>query len=81
MHEAVEREDIKTLKEHLEFGTDVNARKDGRTCLHTAAWLGYTELAKLPIAGGTELDCYPLLAFRPLNLNLDTLVDHAAAFD
>ncbi|MDA7536305.1 ankyrin repeat domain-containing protein [bacterium] len=44
------------MKEHLEFGTDVNAVKDGRTCLHTAAWLGYTELAKLPIAGGAELD-------------------------
>ena len=56
INEAVERGDIKTLKEHLEFGTDVNARKDGRTCLHTAAWLGHTELAKLLIAGGAELD-------------------------
>ena len=56
IHEAVERGDIKTLKEHLEFGTDVNTRKDGRTCLHTAAWLGHTELAKLLIAGGAELD-------------------------
>ena len=56
IHEAVERGDVKTLKEHLEFGSDVNARKDGRTCLHTAAWLGHTELAKLLIAGGAELD-------------------------
>jgi len=56
IHEAVERGDIKTLKEHLEVGTDVNTRKDGRTCLHTAAWLGHTELAKLLIAGGAELD-------------------------
>ena len=33
------------------------------------------------MAEGSSLWCHPLLAFRPLNLSLDTLVDHAAPFD
>ncbi|HAO68281.1 MAG TPA: hypothetical protein DCR17_16545, partial [Verrucomicrobiales bacterium] len=76
IHEAVERGDIKTLKEHLEFGTDINAKKDGMTSLHAAVWFGHIELAKLLISEGADVDAksdgsifqLPSIQMTPLHL-------------
>ena len=65
IHEAVERGDVKTLKEHLEFGRDINAKNDGSifqlpsiqmTPLYLAIFKERVELAKLLISKGADVD-------------------------
>ena len=68
IHEAVERGDIKTLKEHLEFGSDINAKKDGMTSLHATVWFGHIELAKLLISEGADLKAVAVNGHTPLSL-------------
>ena len=48
---AAEQGDIKAVKQHLDAGTDVNAKdKYGRTPLDEAARKGHKEIAELLIA-------------------------------
>ena len=68
INEAAERGDIKTLKEHLEFGTDINAKKDGMTSLHMVASSGKIELAKLLIAAGADVNARSKEDLTPLHL-------------
>jgi uncharacterized protein len=54
---AAEQGDIKAVKQHLDAGTDVNAKdKYGRTPLDEAARKGHKEIAKLLIAEGADVN-------------------------
>jgi len=59
IHDAVEKGNIEAVKQHLDAGTDVNAKDDaygGQTPLHNAAWKGHKEIAELLIAEGVDVD-------------------------
>ena len=59
IHEAAERGDIETVKQHLAAGTDVNAKNDaygGTAPLHFAATQGHKEIAELLIAKGADVN-------------------------
>ena len=54
---AAEQGDIKAVKQHLDAGTDVDAKNDiGRTPLHFAAWNGHKEVTALLIAKGADVN-------------------------
>ena len=55
--EAVKNDKIKTVKQHLAAGTDVDAKSvQGLTPLHVAAIEGHKEILKLLIAKGAEVN-------------------------
>ena len=57
IHQAVFDGNIEAVKQHLDAGTDVNAKNDnGWTPLHYAAPEGRTEIAELVIAKGSEVN-------------------------
>ena len=57
IHEAAERGDIETVKQHLAAGTDVNAKiESGSAPLHFAATQGHKEIAELLIAKGADVN-------------------------
>ena len=59
IHEAAERGDIETVKQHLAAGTDVNAKNDaygGTTPLHLAASSGHKGIVELLITNGADVN-------------------------
>ena len=58
IHDAAKAGDIKTIKQHIAAGTDVNAKDDeyGSTPLHQAAQGGRKEIAELLIAKGADVN-------------------------
>lgn len=57
IHEAVAKGDLADLKRHLARGADVNERGfGGRTPLHFAAVVGYTNVAELLITKGADVN-------------------------
>ena len=57
IHKAVESGNIKAVKQHLDAGTDVNAKNEGGlTPLHDAAYGGHKEVAELLIAKGADVN-------------------------
>ena len=57
IHVAASDGNIKTVKQHLAAGADVNAKsKTGRTPLHWAANYGHKEIAALLIAKGADVN-------------------------
>ena len=54
---AVELGNIEAVKQHLNDGTEVNAKGGtGRTPLHWAAWAGHKEIAELLITAGADVN-------------------------
>ena len=69
IHEAVENGDIKTIKQHLAAGTDVNAAHDdylyiGITPLH---WAKNKEVAELLITEGADVNAKNKAGITPLH--------------
>ena len=57
IHKAVESGNIKAVKQHLDAGTDVNAKDaDGFTSLHYAARWGFKNIAELLITEGANVN-------------------------
>jgi ankyrin repeat protein len=56
IHVAVAVGNIKAVKQHLDAGTDVNAKDGVETPLHSAASVGHKEIAELLIAAGADLN-------------------------
>ena len=57
IHRAAYEGDIKSVKQHLAAGTDVNARNKSRsTALHRAAYHGHKEVAELLITEGADVN-------------------------
>ena len=55
-HAAV-RGNIEVVKQHLDAGTDVNAKdEDGRTPLHYAAFVSHKEIVELLIGAGADVN-------------------------
>ena len=55
--EAAEQGNIEAVKQHLDAGSEVNAKNDyGVTPLHHAAWNGHKEVAELLIAKGADVN-------------------------
>jgi len=54
---AAELGNIEAVKQHLDDGTEVNAKDvTGRTPLHWAAWVGHKEIAELLITAGADVN-------------------------
>ena len=65
--EAVKNDKIKTVKQHLAAGTDVDAKSvQGLTPLHVAAIEGHKEILKLLIAKGADVDAKDKRGRTPL---------------
>jgi hypothetical protein len=65
--EAVKNDNIKTVKQHLAAGTDVDAKTaQGLTPLHVAAIEGHKEILKLLIAKGADVDAKDKRGRTPL---------------
>lgn len=55
LHSAVEKGDLKTVQQHIAFGTDVNApNSSGYTPLHLAARQGNVEIVKALLKAGAD---------------------------
>jgi len=65
--EAVKNDNIKTVKQHLAAGTDVDAKTaQGLTPLHVAAIEGHKEILKLLIAKGADVNARDWRGRTPL---------------
>jgi len=57
IHQAVLRDNIEAVKQHLAAGTDVNAKnRGGQAPLHLTAMRGYKEIAELLLAKGADVN-------------------------
>eukprot|EP00058_Branchiostoma_floridae_P021213 XP_002606703.1 hypothetical protein BRAFLDRAFT_72529 [Branchiostoma floridae] len=68
---AVEEGDVQTVREGLEAGVDVYARRDSweyQTSLHVASVCGQTEVAELLIKNGANLEARNLVYQVPLHV-------------
>ena len=69
IHDAVEKGNIEAVKQHLDAGTDVNAKDDaygGQTPLHVAANRGHKEVVELLIDNGADVNAKDRFGFTPL---------------
>ena len=68
IHDAAKAGDIKTVKQHLTAGADVNAKDiGGFTPLHHAAVNGHKEITELLIAAGTDVNAKDKEGKTPLD--------------
>jgi len=71
IHEAAMEGNIEAVKQHLDAGTDVNAKEEdgvGETPLHWAASLGHKEIVELLIAKGADVNAQSVILGTPLDL-------------
>ena len=66
IHDAAKRGNIEAVKKHLAAGTDVNAKKAQQTALYHAVWNDHTEIAKLLISKGANVNTEQSARFNPL---------------
>jgi len=65
---AAQEGNIEAVKQHLDSGTDVNAKnRFGGTPLHSAAISGHKEVAELLIAKGAEVNAKGYKGSTPLD--------------
>jgi predicted component of type VI protein secretion system len=68
IHLAADRGNIEAVKQHLDAGTDVNARGSaGQTPLHDAAYDGHKEIAELLITAGADVNAKDVGGDTPLD--------------
>ena len=68
IHQAAYDGDIQAVKQHLDDGTEVNAKDGtGRTPLHWAAWVGHKEIAELLITAGADVNAKAEFGETPLH--------------
>ena len=68
IHEAAKAGDIKTVKQHLTAGADVNAKNEwGGTPLHYATFGGHKEVVELLIAKGADVNAKDGVGETPLH--------------
>ena len=72
IYDAADRGNIEAVKQHITAGTDVNAKSDGRTPLHWAAYSGHKEIAELLIGEGAEMNAKERDGRTPL----DNAINH-----
>jgi cytohesin len=65
---AVGAGNIVAVKQHLAAGTNVNAKRNGTTPLHSAAFNGHKEIAELLIAKGADVNVLNAGGYTPLDL-------------
>ncbi len=56
IHDAARTGNIEAVKQHLDAGTDLNAKDDGWAPLHAAVDEGHKEVAELLIANGANVN-------------------------
>ena len=66
IHDAAKRGNIEAVKQHLAAGTDVNTKKAQQTALYHAVWNDHTEIAKLLISKGANVNSVQSAKFNPL---------------
>ena len=64
IHKAAFDGNIEAVKQHIAAGTDVNAKDDGVTPLHSAATYGRKEIAELLIANGADVNAISVSSLR-----------------
>jgi len=67
IHKAAFDGNIEAVKQHIAAGTDVNAKDDGVTPLHSAATYGRKEIAELLIANGADVNAKRDDGWTPLH--------------
>ena len=76
---AVESGDIEAVKQHLNDGTEVNAKGGtGRTSLHWAAIEGHKEIVELLIAEGANVNAKTNDGKTPLDLSIKLNLNETA---
>ena len=76
IHEAIFDGNIEAVKQHLDAGTDVNAKDEkGWTPLHEAALGGHKGIAELLIAKGADVNAKNNDGVTPLNWALGEIAD------
>ena len=67
IHDAAKRGNIEAVKQHLAAGTDVNEKGEVQeTPLYHAVWNDHTEIAKLLISKGANVNTEQSARFNPL---------------
>jgi ankyrin repeat protein len=80
--DAVEGEEIESLKKHLAEGIDVNIEdKDGDAPLHRAVLLGRKDFAELLISKGANVNAMSNIMLGQFNKRRYSLLDIAIQFD
>jgi len=80
--DAVEGEEIESLKKHLAEGMDVNIEdKDGDAPLHRAVLLGRKDFAELLISKGANVNAMSNIMLGQFNKRRYSLLDIAIQFD
>ena len=55
--EAVLSRDAKSVKKFIRKGADINSRRhDGKSPLNVASWLGFTDIVRILLDHGTDID-------------------------
>ena len=81
IHQAVFDENIGAVKQHLDAGTNVNAKAyGGSTPLHRAAFDGHKEIAELLIAKGADVNAKNQEDTTPLDKAIENKQAEVANF-
>ena len=75
IHDAAHKGNIEAVKQHLDAGTDVNAKdEDGYTPLYAVAGGGHKEIAELLIAKGADVNAKNYERKTPLDRAIQSIL-------